>query len=319
MNDEEFSMEYYELTNGIKIPVIGMGTGWMNTAYSSTKYLIKRRLREFKQKVNGSYSSENNYTVDYELKKYRKFVPAIVESHKLGYELYDTAYSYNNCELMGNALELPRNRKDIFIISKCANSAQRSGKIREEFEDTLKDLHTDYIDLYLIHWPQTGTFVETWKIMEDLYDKGRVKSIGVSNFHIHHLEELKMNCEIMPMVDELECNPLLQQNEIREYCKKEGIQLIAHTPTGKMRSKIRTSVLADIAVTHNKSIAQIILRWHYQLGDISICNSLNKEHMSENLNIFDFELSNEEMGKIKGMDCDFRIWPNPDNCDFTKL
>ena len=311
-------MEYLTLRNGQKIPSIGMGTGSMNQAYKHPKYLIKRVLDEFIQRLKGQYKNESNYTVSYELRKLINFKKSIVISNEIGYELYDTAYIYNNCELMAKAFK-GRKRESYYIISKGSNYNQRNGTLLEEFNSTLKELNTDYIDLYLLHWPQTGYFVESWKVLEKLYKENKVKAIGVSNFHIHHLEELKINCEIMPMVNELECNPLLQQNDIREYCKKEGIQLIAHTATGKMRSKIRDSVLADIAVAHNKSIAQIILRWHYQLGDVSICNSLNKEHMSENLNIFDFNLLDKEMEEIKGLDCNFRIWPNPDTCDFTKL
>ena len=112
---------------------------------------------------------------------------------------------------------------------------------------------------------------------------------------------------------------MLQQRELREFCKEQGIQLIAHTPTGKMRTLIRESCLGDIASKYDKSITQVILRWHYQLGDISIPNSLNPEHAKENLDIFDFELTDEDMTEIKKVDCNNRIWPDPENCDFTKL
>lgn len=296
-----------------------MGTGWMNTRYYYPHYFIKRVLQELKQRIIGKYSKENNYTVSYELNKLMNFKSSIITSRQIGYELYDTAFSYNNCNLMGQGLNFPKGRKDVYIISKCSNKDQRNNSVLEEFENTLRNMDTDYIDLYLIHWPQTGTFIDTWKVLEKLYKEGKVKAIGVSNFHIHHLEEIKKNCEIMPMVNELECHPLLQQKEIREYCKKNDIQIIAHTPTGKMRSNITNSILKDIADVHSKTITQVILRWHYQLGDVSICNTLNPGHMQENLNIFDFVLTDKEMKAIENMDCNFRIWPNPDTADFTKL
>ena len=311
-------MEFYQLQNGMSIPAIGMGTGWMNTAYRSPKYLLKRVMSETKDRIKGRYSKEKNYTVSYELRKLRKFKKSLKQSRSIGYSLYDTAYSYNNCGMMGECLSKGK-RDDLFIISKCANSAQRLNTVREEFEKTLRDLNTDYIDLYLIHWPQTGTFIETWKVLEEIYKSGKAKAIGVSNFQIHHIEEIRQNCTIMPMVNEVECHPLLQQNDLRDYCKNNNIQLIAHTSTGKMRSNIKETVLKEIADKHKKSITQVILRWHFQLGDISICNSLNPNHMRENLQIFDFSLSDEEMNCIGDMDSNFRIWPNPDNCDFGKL
>lgn len=312
-------MKYFVLSNGVSIPAVGMGTGWLNTAYRSRRYLIKRRLKELIQRIKGEYSNENTYTVSYELNKIRNFKQSVLDAKQLGFELYDTAYSYNNCETMGSALGFPDKRENTFIISKCSNRNQRMNTVSEELEKTLKAFHTDYIDLYLIHWPQTDKYVDTWKQFEEFYAAGKVKAIGVSNFHIHHLEEIRSKCSIMPMVDELECHPLLQQWELRQYCKENNIQLIAHTSTGKMRSNIRESVLKDIALAHDKSIAQIILRWHYQLGDVSICNTLNPQHMRENQDIFDFVLSNNEMEMISQMDCGTRIWPDPDNCDFTKL
>ncbi len=312
-------MEYFKLSNGVLIPAIGFGTGWLNLGYKNPKYLLKRHLIELVQKAKGEYSSEKNYTVDYELNKLRNFKKSLIDSLDIGYELYDTAYSYNNCDIMGAVLDKDEIRSKLFIISKCANSAQRNNTVREEFEQTLKALKTSYIDLYLIHWPQTNTYIDTWKTLEELYHSGKVRAIGVSNFHVHHLESIVNKCEVLPMVNEIECHPLLQQDVIRDYCQERGIRLVAHTATGKMRSGIRDSVLKDIAESHHKTIAQVILRWHYQVGDISIVNSLNAEHMKENLDCFGFVLSDEEMTHIGKMDCGFRIWPNPDTCDFTKL
>ena len=312
-------MEGFPLTNGVVVPAVGMGTGSMNLRYRNPVYLGKRVAREAVRRVRGEYDKESNYTVAYELRKLSRFRASIATSRKLGYSLYDTAYNYGNCAMMGAELWRAGSREDAFLISKCSNRAQRQGTVREEFERTLADLRTDYVDLYLIHWPQTGTFVDAWKVLEDLYRLGRARAIGVSNFHAHHIDELLSSCEIAPMVDEVECHPLLQQRELREYLRRKGIRLIAHTSTGKMRSGIKQSILGDVALVHGKSIAQVALRWHYQLGDVCICNSLDARHMRDNLDIFDFELSDVEMDAIATMDSGARIWPDPDNCDFMKL
>lgn len=211
-------------------------------------------------------------------------------------------------------------RSEIFLITKATNRAQREGKVKEEFEQSLRNLQTDYIDLYLLHWPQTGTYLDAWKVMEEIYASGRARAIGICNAHIHHLEALKEKAGINPMVNELECHPLLQQWEVREYCKAHGIQMIAHTPTGKMREELRNSpVLCRIAGRHHCGVSQVILRWHYQLGDCSIPNTTNISHLAQNLDIWELELSADEMEKIRTLDSGKRIWPNPDTADFSKL
>lgn len=316
---EVMMSEHFVLSNQLHIPAIGMGTGWMNTAYKNPKFLVKKVGKEIVERITGRYSKENNYNASYDLRKIVKFSSSVKTSAKLGYEMFDTAFSYNNCKQMGKALRLDKNRNRYFIISKCSNYHQRNNTVLEEFESTLRDLETDYIDLYLIHWPQTGCYKNTWKILENLYEQGKVKSIGVSNFSINQLKDLMSECKIKPMVNEIECHPMLQQKELREFCKQHGIQLIAHTPTGKMRNFIKDSCLSDISKKYNKSITQVILRWHYQLGDVSIPNSLNPEHAKENLAIFDFELNDKDMENISLIDCNNRIWPDPENCDFTKL
>lgn len=312
-------MKYFELSNGLSIPAIGMGTGWMNTSYKHPKFLVKKVSKEIFERLTGKFSKENKYNASYDLRKILRFSSSIKNDAALGYTMFDTAYSYNNCKKMGAALKLSSNREKYFIISKCSNYNQRNDTVLEEFENTLHDFNTDYIDLYLIHWPQTGCYKKTWKVLEDLYLQGRVKAIGVSNFSINQLKEILNDCRIRPMVNEIECHPMLQQKELRRFCKDNGIQLIAHTPTGKMRTLIKESCIKEIANKYSKSITQVILRWHYQLGDVSIPNSLNPEHAKENLDIFNFELSDLEMEAIEKIDCDNRIWPDPENCDFTKL
>lgn len=312
-------MQYFRLDNGLLIPAIGMGTGWMNKAYRHPRYLLKRVLMEIRDRVTGDYSKEKNYNASYELRKILKFSNSIRKDARIGYELFDTAYSYNNCSKLSKALHLDKNRDDYFIIAKCSNANQRNGTVLDEFNRTCKELRTDYVDLYLIHWPQTGCYKDTWKLLEELYLSGKVRAIGVSNFSINQLKEILADCRVKPMVNEVECHPMLQQRDVREFCKQMGIQLIAHTPTGKMRKLIKDSCLSNIAAKHKKTITQVILRWHYQLGDISIPNSLNSRHAKENLDILDFSLDAFEMDAIAKLDCGNRIWPDPENCDFTKL
>ena len=174
--------------------------------------------------------------------------------------------------------------------------------------------------MYLLHWPQPGYFLKSWKVLEELYKSGRVRAIGVSNFNVHHLKELQKVAEIQPMANEVECHPLLQQWEIRNFCKENKIQLIAHTPTGK-HSKLlyESEIMNDISVRYHVSIPQIILRWHYQLGDISIPNTTNPAHLLENLNIWEFELTEQEMENMKKLNFNVRIWPDPDDCDYNQL
>ena len=177
----------------------------------------------------------------------------------------------------------------------------------------------EYVDLYLMHWPVTGKFIDSWKEMEKLYKEGKCKAIGVCNFNIHHFEELKKHAEIMPMVNEIECHPLFTQNEIREYCKENDIQVMAYTSTARMDRRFSNTCLKDIANKYMKNEAQVILKWHQQIGNIPIVNSSNKDHMLANIQINDFILSDEDIIKINNMNINSRLRYDPDNCDFTKL
>lgn len=312
----------FTLVNGIEIPVIGFGTGIANgisrrplvVAKSYPKELIKNIL------IPG-FKEENKYSVIKDLKKDRTLRTVAKVAYDNGCRLFDTARAYQFSEsYLGESLH-GGNREELFLITKATNYAQREKKIKEELEASLKNLKTDYVDLYLLHWPQTDTYIEAWKVMEEIYASGKARAIGICNAHVHHLETIKQSgATVLPMVNELECHPLLQQWEIRQYCRENNIQLIAHTPTGKMRDKIRNSpILQEIALNHRVEIAQVILEWHYQLGDVSIPNTTNVKHIKQNLDIGGFCLSEEEMDKIRTMDSGLRIWPNPDNCDFTKL
>ena len=295
----------FVLSNGLSIPAIGYGTGIANgySKLSKSQLLVKLAVEKARNIVHGYTSSKNsNYSVKKDLKKDRSLREVTEAAVNLGCRLFDTARAYMfSEEYLGDSVVrsgiIPRD--ELFIITKATNRAQSNDAILRDFEESLKNLGTDYIDLYLLHWPQAGTYLTQWKVMERLYKEGAVKAIGICNSHIHHLEALREVCEIMPMADELECHPALPQNEIRTYCKENGIQLIAHTPTGKHRyvdEKIK-----EIAKAKNVSPTQIILRWHFQLGDVSIPNTTSVDHLKENLNIWDFSLSDEEMVVINAV------------------
>lgn len=184
---------------------------------------------------------------------------------------------------------------------------------------SLKNLDTDYVDLYLMHWPVEGKYIKSWKIMERLYEKGLAKAIGVCNCNIHHLEELRKQAKIMPMVNQFECHPLFTQNELREYCKENNIQVMAYTPTARMDERLFKTVLSKIAKKYSKTVAQIIIKWHIQIGNIPIVNTSNLEHLRQNYNVFDFELTQQEVYEITKININSRLRYDPDNCDFRQL
>lgn len=171
------------------------------------------------------------------------------------------------------------------------------------------------MDLYLIHWPVEGKYIDAWRALETLYKEGKVKAIGVSNFQIHHLEDLLKVAEIKPMVNQVEHHPCLTQEELHAFCKENGIQLEAWSPL--MQGQILDHpLLKEIAERYQKSVAQIIIRWDLQKGIITIPKSTKEHRIIENSSIFDFELSGEDMKLISGLNENKRVGPDPDNFDF---
>jgi len=239
-------------------------------------------------------------------------VQSVKAALRNGYKSIDTAAIYGNEEGVGQAIKesnIPR--EELFITTKLWNSDQGYESTLNAFETSLKKLDLDYLDLYLIHWPGKDQYKETWKAFEKLYKDGRVRAIGVSNFQIHHLEELISCSEIKPMVNQVEYHPHLTQIELLSFCKKEGIQLEAWSPL-KQGQLLHDPVLEEIARKHNKSVAQIILRWDLQNGVVTIPKSIKEHRIIENANIFDFHLENEDMERISGLNIDSRAGSHPD-------
>lgn len=235
---------------------------------------------------------------------------------KAGYRSIDTAAFYQNEESVGQAIkESGVPREELFITTKVWNTDQRNDSALEAFETSLQKLGLDYVDLYLVHWPVEGKYKQTWKVLEKIYKEGRARAIGVSNFNIHHLEDLMADAEIKPMVNQVELHPMLTQTELHNYCKKQEIQIEAWSPLGR-GILLEHPVLKGIAEAHNKTTAQVILRWDLQNEIVTIPKSVKESRIIENANIFDFELTINEMEKISALNENKRIGPDPDKIDF---
>ena len=230
-----------------------------------------------------------------------KTIPSINTALKNGYRHIDTATRYKNEKEVGIAIaESGIKREDIFITTKIWNDAQREHRQREAFENSLKMLNMEYVDLYLIHWAIEGCYCETWKVLEKLYEEKLVRAIGVCNFEIHHLKELEKFQSIAPMVNQIEIHPKNTRKELISYCKKEGIVCEAWSPLGS-GTLIDNPVLSEIGKKYNKTSAQVMLRWDLQQNIVTVPRSTNPQRIAQNIDIFDFELSDEDMKTIDDM------------------
>lgn len=276
------SNETVTLNNGVKMPVLGLGVF---------------RVEDSPELVN-----------------------AVKSAIKNGYKSIDGAAIYGNEESMGKGIsegikEAGISREDLFITSKVWNADLGYESTIAAYERSLKKLGLDYLDLYLIHWPVQGKYKEAWRALEYLYKQGRVRTIGVSNFQVHHLEDILKDAEIKPMVNQIEFHPRLTQGKVREFCEKNNIQVEAWSPlmVGKL---FDNEILKEIADKYNKSVAQVILRWDLENNIVTIPKSTNESRIIQNSNIFDFQLTKEEVERISSLNQDLRVGPDPDNFDF---
>ena len=254
----------------------------------------------------------------YKLGEEQDVIDRVKLALKIGYRQIDTASFYGNEEGVGKGIaQSGVDRKDIFLVTKLWNDDHGYEETINAFNKSIKKLGVDYLDLYLIHWPNKLNS-ETWRAFEDLYKEGKVRVIGVCNFKIGHLEELKKIAKIMPMVNQIEIHPCKTQKDIIEYCTENNIQVVAWGPI--MRGKIFSlPLMLDLAEKYNKSIAQITLRWHIQNGVIPIPKSSNEERIKVNIDIFDFNLSNEDMKKIDSLNSNEDVSGVPDNTTYLDL
>ncbi|MFT4414340.1 aldo/keto reductase [Fredinandcohnia humi] len=249
-----------------------------------------------------------------------ELVNAVKTAITHGYRSVDTAAIYENEEGVGKGIieglkEARMSREELFVTSKVWNADLGYESTIAAYERSLEKLGLEYLDLYLIHWPVSGKYKDAWRALETLYKEGRVKAIGVSNFQIHHLEDVIKDAEIKPMVNQVEYHPRLTQKDLQAFCQKNDIQLEAWSPL-MQGHLLDNEILQEIATKHNKSVAQIILRWDLQNGVVTIPKSTKEHRIVENTNIFDFELTNDEMEVIHGLNQNLRVGPDPDNFDF---
>lgn len=268
-------MQNIKLNTGNSMPVIGFGT-WEVVPDSAARQAVESALR-------------------------------------VGYRLLDTAKVYGNEAGVGQAIrESNIKREEIFVTTKLWNEDQGYESTLEAIDDSLKRLQLDYADLYLIHWPQTGTRRESWRAMEQVHQSGKAKNVGVSNYTIRHLEELLSESTLVPAVNQVEFHPYIyaDQKPLLEFCKAHGIVLEAYSPLSKGTRKSHGTI-ARIAKKHQKSEQQVTLRWCLQHGTVPLPRSTNPEHMKDNFDIFSFELDDEDMATLDGLSTGERVTWDP--------
>jgi len=240
---------------------------------------------------------------------------ATLSALEVGYRHIDTAQGYHNEEGVGEAVrESGLDRSEVFVTSKLNNGNHAHDDALAAFDGTLKALGLDYVDLFLIHWPLPGSdidFVETWKAMEEIYRSGGAKAIGVSNFQTNHLRRLVQETEIVPAVNQIEVHPYLTNEAVRAVDAELGIATEAWSPIAQ-GLVLDDPVITGIAKAHDRTPAQVVLRWHVQRGDIVFPKSVTRSRVEENFALFDFELSDSDMGLISALNKDHRTGPDPD-------
>ncbi|MBX8339254.1 aldo/keto reductase [Staphylococcus aureus] len=248
-----------------------------------------------------------------------KVVNAAIDA---GYRAFDTAYFYHNEASLGRALkDNGVDREDLFITTKLWNDYQGYEKTFEYFNKSIENLQTDYLDLFLIHWPceADGLFLETYKAMEELYEQGKIKAIGVCNFNVHHLEKLMAQSSIKPMVNQIEVHPYFNQQELQEFCDRHDIKVTAWMPLMRNRGLLDDPVIVKIAEKYHKTPAQVVLRWHLAHNRIIIPKSQTPKRIQENIDILDFNLELTEVAEIDALNRNARQGKNPDDVKIGDL
>jgi len=238
---------------------------------------------------------------------------------EIGYRLIDTAAIYGNEKGVGTAMKNSGvGREEIFLTTKLWNAHHEYDAALRAFDESLQKLDTDYVDLYLIHWPlpMEGKYTQAWKALEKIYADGRAKAIGVSNFKPAHLDTLAAQCEIVPAVNQIELHPMHIQREIRDYCTAHNIIIESYSPIMRGGDVLENELIASLAQKYGKTPAQVVLRWHVQHGFVVIPKSVNQQRLQENIDLFDFELNDGDVQQIDAMDNGTHLAPDPDEADF---
>ena len=273
-----------KLYNEIEMPVMAIGTNWMD---------------------------------------YKELYAVMRAGFEAGFRAIDTARDYGNEHIVGAVLkdvlrDMGMSRSDIFITTKIGNSQQIQGDISNQIEKSLRNLRTDYVDLWLMHWPYPDYFKKTWDKMSSVYvNTNKVKSIGVANFRERHFKQLLFSNDILvPMVNQIEYHPLRTVVDLKSYMQEQDIKLQAYAPLCRLVDSLKNApVLEELSIKYKKSIGQIILRWHIQQGDVMpIFKSYNLNRFKENIDVFDFELTNHEMKSIYSLNIDYKYHIESCNC-----
>jgi 2,5-diketo-D-gluconate reductase A len=248
---------------------------------------------------------------------------AVTRALEVGYRHVDTAQMYENEKQVGDAVAASGlDRADVFLTSKLSNACHRPDDARRSFDETLSKLGSDYVDLFLIHWPlpmlYDGDFVSTWKTLEELHRDGRARSIGVSNFEVGHLERLATECEVVPAVNQIELHPYFHNEDVRRYGEAHGIATQAWSPIAQ-GEVLDDPEIAEVARRLGRTPAQVVLRWHIQRGNIVFPKSTTPARIEENFALFDFELGPDDAGRIDALDRGEggRNGPHPDSFDLV--
>ncbi|HMS25430.1 MAG TPA: aldo/keto reductase, partial [Acidimicrobiia bacterium] len=243
---------------------------------------------------------------------------AVESALEVGYRHFDSAQIYENEKFLGDSLQDAYSsgtgitREDLFVTTKLWNENQLFNDVIPSFDESLDNLQMDYVDLFLVHFPVTETRRPAWHKMEEIYASGRAKAIGVSNYTIKHLEELLNECNIIPAINQIELHVYLQQQELREYCTQNGIVIEAYSPLAH-GNQIDNPVLSEIARQYGKTNAQVMIKWCAQNGMIVLPKSVTPERIAQNIDVFDFELSQDDLAKIAGLEKNFRTCWDPTN------
>lgn len=275
-------MEKIKLSNGVEMPCMVMSTNYMD---------------------------------------YRLMKEVVTAGLQCGFRAFDTARDYGNEDVVGRVLsecmrELGIARQEIFITTKIGNSQQILGNIEQQIDISLKNLRTEYVDLWLMHWPYPNHYIDTYHTMEKVYHTGKAHAIGMANYRLRHFEKLfGAGIEITPHCVQYECHPMRTADEILLFCKKNDIAVQAYSPICRMIPKIRdNSCLKRLAEKYHKTVAQIILRWHHQRGTVPVFKSTSPERLKENIDIFDFVLTEAEVQQISSLDQDYKYHLESASC-----